>query len=209
MVHCHQRLGPDRWSFCPFVLSLIRTRLVFIEVWNVFQFVIGCVSQIPLWILQWCGYQACVIQVTSLSEEFIFLSYFKLSLNSTFLSAVNYNSYISLEYCSLKLKMPNSIHLLSVCTFSICNANAVANQLCSFWLQATMFNDANNDSDVLVASDAIGMGLNLNISRIIFSTLTKFDGVEMRDLSVPEIKQIAGIFSSLSWSEMITNLVRY
>ncbi|KAM7462828.1 hypothetical protein LguiA_030949 [Lonicera macranthoides] len=58
--------------------------------------------------------------------------------------------------------------------------------------QATMFNDASSEFDVLVASDAIGMGLNLNISRIIFSTLQKFDGVEMRELSVPEIKQIAG-----------------
>lgn len=59
-------------------------------------------------------------------------------------------------------------------------------------MQATMFNDATSESDVLVASDAIGMGLNLNISRIIFSTLKKFDGVELRDLTVPEIKQIAG-----------------
>ncbi|KAI4317875.1 hypothetical protein L6164_025706 [Bauhinia variegata] len=58
--------------------------------------------------------------------------------------------------------------------------------------QATMFNDAGSDFDVLVASDAIGMGLNLNISRIIFSTMKKFDGVLMRDLTVPEIKQIAG-----------------
>ncbi|XP_022854283.1 ATP-dependent RNA helicase SUV3, mitochondrial isoform X3 [Olea europaea var. sylvestris] len=58
--------------------------------------------------------------------------------------------------------------------------------------QATMFNDENSELDVLVASDAIGMGLNLNISRIIFSTLKKFDGVEMRDLYVSEIKQIAG-----------------
>ncbi|KAK6913969.1 Suv3, C-terminal domain 1 [Dillenia turbinata] len=58
--------------------------------------------------------------------------------------------------------------------------------------QATMFNDASNEMDVLVASDAIGMGLNLNISRIIFSTLKKFDGEEMRDLTVSEIKQIAG-----------------
>ncbi|KAA8548665.1 hypothetical protein F0562_000349 [Nyssa sinensis] len=58
--------------------------------------------------------------------------------------------------------------------------------------QATMFNDASSEFDVLVASDAIGMGLNLNISRIIFSTLKKFDGMEMRDLTVPEIKQIAG-----------------
>ncbi|KAK4265579.1 hypothetical protein QN277_026610 [Acacia crassicarpa] len=58
--------------------------------------------------------------------------------------------------------------------------------------QATMFNDASSEFDVLVASDAIGMGLNLNISRIIFSTMKKFDGFEMRDLTVPEIKQIAG-----------------
>ncbi|KAB1218139.1 ATP-dependent RNA helicase SUPV3L1, mitochondrial [Morella rubra] len=58
--------------------------------------------------------------------------------------------------------------------------------------QATMFNDASSDFDVLVASDAIGMGLNLNISRIIFSTMEKFDGIEMRDLTIPEIKQIAG-----------------
>lgn len=55
-----------------------------------------------------------------------------------------------------------------------------------------MFNDENSDFDVLVASDAIGMGLNLNISRIIFSTLKKFDGFETRDLTVSEIKQIAG-----------------
>ncbi|KAG7018725.1 ATP-dependent RNA helicase SUV3, mitochondrial [Cucurbita argyrosperma subsp. argyrosperma] len=58
--------------------------------------------------------------------------------------------------------------------------------------QATMFNDTTSEFDVLVASDAIGMGLNLNISRIIFSTMEKFDGFEMRDLTVPEIKQIAG-----------------
>ncbi|KAG8062564.1 hypothetical protein GUJ93_ZPchr0003g18573 [Zizania palustris] len=58
--------------------------------------------------------------------------------------------------------------------------------------QATMFNDEASDLNVLVASDAIGMGLNLNISRIIFSTLEKFDGICHRELTVPEIKQIAG-----------------
>lgn len=58
--------------------------------------------------------------------------------------------------------------------------------------QATMFNDESSEFDVLVASDAIGMGLNLNISRIIFSTLKKFDGISTRELTVPEIKQIAG-----------------
>lgn len=59
-------------------------------------------------------------------------------------------------------------------------------------MQATRFNDASSDFDVLVASDAIGMGLNLNISRIIFSTMKKFDGTEKRELTVSEIKQIAG-----------------
>ncbi|WVZ60527.1 hypothetical protein U9M48_010537 [Paspalum notatum var. saurae] len=58
--------------------------------------------------------------------------------------------------------------------------------------QATMFNDDTNDLNVLVASDAIGMGLNLNISRIIFSTMMKFDGFGFRELTVSEIKQIAG-----------------
>ncbi|XP_062214618.1 ATP-dependent RNA helicase SUV3, mitochondrial isoform X2 [Phragmites australis] len=58
--------------------------------------------------------------------------------------------------------------------------------------QATMFNDDSSDLNVLVASDAIGMGLNLNIYRIIFSTMMKFDGFSNRELTVAEIKQIAG-----------------
>jgi ATP-dependent RNA helicase SUPV3L1/SUV3 len=41
-------------------------------------------------------------------------------------------------------------------------------------------------------SDAIGMGLNLNIRRIIFYTLKKFDGYTRRTLLPSEIKQIAG-----------------
>ncbi len=43
-------------------------------------------------------------------------------------------------------------------------------------------------SDILVASD-VGMGLNLNIRRVTFSTLEKFDGTSMRALTVAEIKQ--------------------
>ncbi len=46
--------------------------------------------------------------------------------------------------------------------------------------------------DILVVSDAVGMGLNLNIRRIIFSTLEKIDGTSMRALTMAEIKQIAG-----------------
>jgi ATP-dependent RNA helicase SUPV3L1/SUV3 len=58
--------------------------------------------------------------------------------------------------------------------------------------QAALFNDRNSGYDVLVASDAIGMGLNLNIKRIIFSTLEKFDGTTRRHLTEAETKQIAG-----------------
>ncbi|KAE8147925.1 ATP-dependent RNA helicase SUV3 [Aspergillus avenaceus] len=58
--------------------------------------------------------------------------------------------------------------------------------------QANLFNDPNNDYDYLVASDAIGMGLNLSCKRIIFETLVKRVPGGLQRLSVPEIKQIAG-----------------
>jgi ATP-dependent RNA helicase SUPV3L1/SUV3 len=47
-------------------------------------------------------------------------------------------------------------------------------------------------ADVLVATDAIGLGLNLPIRRIVFSTLVKYDGIEERVLTPAEIRQIAG-----------------
>ena len=43
-------------------------------------------------------------------------------------------------------------------------------------LQAKLFNEQNNGYDVLVASDAIGMGLNLNIRRVIFHKMHKYTG---------------------------------
>ncbi|KAF2771585.1 hypothetical protein EJ03DRAFT_325620 [Teratosphaeria nubilosa] len=58
--------------------------------------------------------------------------------------------------------------------------------------QARLFNDPNNDYDFLVASDAVGMGLNLAIKRIIFESSSKFDGVQRRTLPIADIKQIAG-----------------
>jgi ATP-dependent RNA helicase SUPV3L1/SUV3 len=51
---------------------------------------------------------------------------------------------------------------------------------------------ATGASDILVATDAIGMGLNLPIRRVLFSTMTKFDGVADRPLDVSEVHQIAG-----------------
>ncbi|MDG4649965.1 helicase-related protein [Roseibacterium sp. SDUM158017] len=50
----------------------------------------------------------------------------------------------------------------------------------------------NGDVDVLVATDAIGMGLNLDIRHVAFSGLRKFDGRRMRDLAPNELAQIAG-----------------
>jgi len=51
---------------------------------------------------------------------------------------------------------------------------------------------AEGESHVLVATDAIGMGLNLPIRRVLFSAVTKFDGENDRDLTVSEVHQIAG-----------------
>jgi ATP-dependent RNA helicase SUPV3L1/SUV3 len=51
---------------------------------------------------------------------------------------------------------------------------------------------AQGESHVLVATDAIGMGLNLPIRRVLFSTMTKFDGQEDRPLGESEVHQIAG-----------------
>ncbi len=50
----------------------------------------------------------------------------------------------------------------------------------------------NNKVDYLVATDAIGMGLNLNINHICFTSLEKFDGRYNRNLTPSEIGQIAG-----------------
>ena len=49
-----------------------------------------------------------------------------------------------------------------------------------------------NKVDYLVATDAIGMGLNLNIDHVSFSSLQKFDGRYTRDLNPMELAQIAG-----------------
>jgi ATP-dependent RNA helicase SUPV3L1/SUV3 len=48
------------------------------------------------------------------------------------------------------------------------------------------------EADVLVATDAIGLGLNLPIDRVIFSALDKYDGKSKRPLTFAEIKQIGG-----------------
>lgn len=56
--------------------------------------------------------------------------------------------------------------------------------------QVQMF--LNGEVDYLVATDAIGMGLNLDVAHVAFASLRKFDGRRSRRLTVSEMAQIAG-----------------
>ena len=48
------------------------------------------------------------------------------------------------------------------------------------------------DVDFLIATDAIGMGINMDLDHVYFSNLKKFDGRKLRKLNLAEIGQIAG-----------------
>lgn len=48
------------------------------------------------------------------------------------------------------------------------------------------------DVDFLIATDAIGMGLNLDVDHVAFAQLRKFDGFQYRNLNEAELAQIAG-----------------
>lgn len=48
------------------------------------------------------------------------------------------------------------------------------------------------ENELLVSTDAVGMGVNLPIRRIVFMDIKKFDGEEVRYLTSQEVKQIAG-----------------
>jgi ATP-dependent RNA helicase SUPV3L1/SUV3 len=56
--------------------------------------------------------------------------------------------------------------------------------------QVALFQEG--DVDYLVATDAIGMGLNMDIDHVAFAGLTKFDGHRHRSLRAAELAQIAG-----------------
>jgi ATP-dependent RNA helicase SUPV3L1/SUV3 len=56
--------------------------------------------------------------------------------------------------------------------------------------QVAMFQRA--EVDYLVATDAIGMGLNMDVAHVAFAGLEKFDGRRDRRLTIPEMAQIAG-----------------
>ena len=48
------------------------------------------------------------------------------------------------------------------------------------------------DVDFIVATDAIGMGLNLDVDHVAFAQTRKFDGWQYRDLNAAELGQVAG-----------------
>ncbi len=50
----------------------------------------------------------------------------------------------------------------------------------------------NGDVDYMVATDAIGMGLNMDVDHVAFAAMNKFDGRAPRALTAPEVAQIAG-----------------
>src|SRR5213596_1593500 len=56
--------------------------------------------------------------------------------------------------------------------------------------QVEMFQ--NGDVDYLVATDAVGMGLNLDVDHVAFASDRKFDGYQFRKLNPAELAQIAG-----------------
>lgn len=60
--------------------------------------------------------------------------------------------------------------------------------------QARLFNDPHSGANILIASDAIGLGLNFNIRRVIFTTMQKFARGGRGKVPVPVslVKQISG-----------------
>ncbi|MCR5665324.1 MAG: adenosinetriphosphatase [Eubacterium sp.] len=90
--------------------------------------------------------------------------------------------------------------------FSRRNVLSVASELKQFGIEASVIygalpydvrkNELHKFADgttkVVVTTDAIGMGMNLPVERIVFMETEKFDGVSRRFLKGPEVKQIAG-----------------
>ena len=110
-----------------------------------------------------------------------------------------------LSYCGYKnlSRLPNRS---AVIAFSIIDVYEIANRIKQSHggvsvvmgalspdvrnAQVKLFEDGKVNH--IVATDAIGLGLNLNIKNIFFSSLIKFDGIRERKISNDEISQIAG-----------------
>ncbi len=93
----------------------------------------------------------------------------------------------------------------AVIAFSRANALRLKQQLSRTWRTSVIYGNLSpevrreearrfreGETEILVATDAISMGLNLPIKTLLFSRADKFDGIDQRTLSVSEIQQIAG-----------------
>jgi len=60
---------------------------------------------------------------------------------------------------------------------------------------------ANGEVEICVATDAVGMGLNLPADNVVFSAINKFDGYQTRRLYASELQQIAGRAGRYGFSE--------
>ena len=87
-------------------------------------------------------------------------------------------SYNSILILILILNSFVTLTCLHVCLWCSGNLPPEARQM-----QAKLFEDPESAWNVLVATDAVGLGLNLAISRIVFTSLSKFDGVKRRSLN--------------------------
>lgn len=61
---------------------------------------------------------------------------------------------------------------------------------------------AKGEVEICVATDAVGMGLNLPADNVVFSTLQKFDGKQRRRINAGELQQIAGRAGRFGFSEL-------
>ena len=61
---------------------------------------------------------------------------------------------------------------------------------------------ATGETKVVVTTDAIGMGMNLPVKRVVFLETQKFDGIKKRDLHPDEIKQVAGRAGRRGYEEL-------
>lgn len=120
---------------------------------------------------------------------------------------IQHNRQTSLVFDKKKFKFPESVEKHdALIVFSKRNVHAVAHELrekgisCSIIYgnlpydvrQAEARKFADGETDVLVSTDAIGMGLNLPIKRVVFLETGKFDGKQRRQLLPWEAQQIAG-----------------
>lgn len=151
-----------------------------------------CASEVHV-----CSDESCLDLVIRIIEE----------CNDTYTVNYHYRSVPLVFDDSEKFDFPGSVKDRdALIVFSKKSCVAVAAKLQSYNIKASMIygmlpydvrmNEVKRftegETQVVVATDAIGMGLNLPIRRIVFLETAKFDGDEVRPLCATEVKQIAG-----------------